>query len=56
MKLAFARLGVAILATTLLVQICYAQTPAGGSGGGRKPLQQDRKADKPTAPKANEKA
>jgi hypothetical protein len=54
MKLAFAKLGVAILATALLVQNCYAQTPAGG--GGRRPLQQDKKADEPKAPKADEKA
>jgi hypothetical protein len=53
MNLAFAKLGVAILATALLVQSCYAQTP----GGGRKPLQQDKKTDKPSqAPKADEKA
>jgi hypothetical protein len=56
MKLACAKLGVAILATALLAQSCYAQTPGGGLGGSR-PLQQDKKkADKPTAPKADEKA
>lgn len=56
MKLAFAKLGIAILATALLAQSCYAQTPGEGSGGGRKQHQQ--KADKPMsqAPKADEKA
>jgi hypothetical protein len=56
MKLAFAKLGVAVLTATLLAQSIYAQTPGGGSGSGRKQHQQ--KADKPTsqAPKADEKA
>jgi hypothetical protein len=56
MKLAFVKLGVAILATALLVQSCYAQAPGGAAGGGRRPLQQDKKVAQPTAPKADEKA
>jgi hypothetical protein len=55
MKSALSKLSIAILTTVLLAQSCYAQTPGGGSGGGRKQHQQ--KADKPAsqAPKADEK-